>query len=130
MKNRTTLVLMEQLLMILVFALAAALCLRLFVGADQISQTTQRTDRAVVLAQNGAETAKATKGDLSAMAQTLGGKTETGAVVVEKEDLRMKICLLPEEITGLGQAQVQVLDARTGEEVYCLSVGWQEEVGR
>ena len=130
MKNRTTLVLMEQVLMLLVFALAAALCLRLFIGADQISQKTHRTDRAVVLAQNGAEAAKAAKGNLSAMAEMLDGRLCDLSVVVEEEDLHMKIFLLPEETTGLGQAQVQVIDAQTGEEVYCLPVGWQAEVGK
>lgn len=127
MKNRTTLVLMEQLVMILVFALAAAVCLRLFVGADNLSRKTWLQDSAVVLAQNGAETVKATKGDLSEIADALGGRTKGESVLVETEELRMEIILLPEENPGLGQASVQVLDILTGAEVFSLHTGWQED---
>ena len=42
MKNRTSLVLMEQLVMVLVFALAAAVCLTVFAEADRISRETAR----------------------------------------------------------------------------------------
>ena len=37
MKSKASLLLMEQLVMVLVFALAAALCLQVFLRADQIS---------------------------------------------------------------------------------------------
>lgn len=126
MKNRTTLVLMEQLVMILVFALAAAICLQLFVGADRISRQTLQRDRAVEMASNGAETVKAAKGELSTVAAMLDGTLTDGSVLVETEGLSMRICLLPEEQPGLGQAQVQVLDTQTGGEVFCLCAGWQE----
>lgn len=126
MKNRTTLVLMEQLVMILVFALAAAICLQLFVGADRISQQTRQRDRAVELASNGAEIVKAAKGELSTVAAMLNGTLTDGAVLVETEGLSMRICLLPEEQPGLGQAQVQVLNTQTGGEVFRLYAGWQE----
>ena len=55
MKQKTSLLLMEQLVMILVFALAAARGLQIFAKADAISQETARRDRAVVLARNAAE---------------------------------------------------------------------------
>lgn len=38
MRSKAPLVLMEQLVMVLVFALAAAVCLRLFVGAENIAR--------------------------------------------------------------------------------------------
>ena len=41
MKNRTSLLLMEQLVMVLVFAIAAAVCLRLFGAAWQINRQTE-----------------------------------------------------------------------------------------
>ena len=126
MKNRTTLVLMEQLVMILVFALAAAICLQLFVGADRISRQTRQRDRAVEMASNGAEIVKAAKGELSTVAAMLSGTLTDGSVLVETEGLSMWICLLPEEQPGLGQAQVQVLDTQTGGEVFRLCAGWQE----
>ena len=59
MRSKAPLVLMEQLVMVLVFALAAAVCLRLFVGAENIAQETARRDEAVIVAQNAAELLKA-----------------------------------------------------------------------
>ena len=59
MRSRSPLVLMEQLVMILVFALAAALCLQVFVFADRVSARSEQTDRAVLVCQNTAETLKA-----------------------------------------------------------------------
>ena len=55
MKNKASLLLMEQLIMILVFALAAALCLQVFAKSAQIAQETACRDKAVQVAQNGAE---------------------------------------------------------------------------
>ena len=55
MKNKTPLVLLELLVMVLVFALAAALCLQVFVRSDQIARETQARTQAVQVAQLGAE---------------------------------------------------------------------------
>ena len=55
MKNKASLILMEQLIMILVFALAAALCLQVFAKSVQIAEQTACRDAAVQMAQNGAE---------------------------------------------------------------------------
>ena len=46
-KNRATLTLMEQLVMILVFALAAVICLQVFVTASKKSRDSEDRDRAV-----------------------------------------------------------------------------------
>ena len=59
MKSKATLFLMEQLVMILVFALAAALCLGVFARADAMSRQLARRDEAVILARNAAELLKA-----------------------------------------------------------------------
>ena len=61
MKSKATLFLMEQLVMLLVFALAAALCLGIFVRADRISAETKERDEAVILACNAAEMLKSVK---------------------------------------------------------------------
>ena len=78
MKNKTPLVLMEQLMMILVFALAAALCLQAFIKADQISRETEQRTQAAALAQTAAETLKACGGDFGKAAHILGGEITTG----------------------------------------------------
>lgn len=58
MKTRSPLVLMEQLIMVTVFALTAAICLRMFVLSDQISRRSSAVDRAVLEAQTIAEQIK------------------------------------------------------------------------
>lgn len=58
MRSKTPLALMEQVVMILVFALAAALCIQVFVFADQTSRHNEARDRAVLEAQNAAEALK------------------------------------------------------------------------
>ena len=52
MKNKTSLAMMELLVMVLVFALAAALCLGIFAKTDKMSQQTELRDGAVLMAQN------------------------------------------------------------------------------
>lgn len=58
MRSKTPLALMEQLVMILVFALAAAMCMRMFVRADQISRKNEAVSKAAFAAQNVAEEMK------------------------------------------------------------------------
>lgn len=112
MKNKTSLLLMEQLVMVLVFALAAALCLTAFVKADQISRETVRRDEAVLLAQNAAQVLKATSGDV-----------EQATAVAEGTDYQLEI----ERIHAhnlLGRAEIRVW--QENELIFSLPVGWQE----
>ena len=81
-----------------------------------------------MLAQNGAETTKAMKGELSAVAEKLGGTTDGKSLQVQSEEVMLQITLLAEEMPGLGQAQVQVLEAKTQDVLFALNTGWQEEV--
>lgn len=54
---------MEQIIMLLVFALAAVLCLQAFVLSQDISQQSISRDRAVIEAQNAAEAMKSGRED-------------------------------------------------------------------
>ena len=114
MKNKTSLVLMEQLVLILVFSLAAALCLQTFSQARNISLETIRLDRAVILAQNGAQLLKATDGDAE--------KAES----LSTDDYRVIVRDLPETTPGLGRAEIQVFFEETL--LFSLETGWQEEL--
>lgn len=60
MKHRASLSLLEQVLMLLVFAVAAVVCLQAFVWSGQTSKAMEQQDRAMILAQNAAETLKYT----------------------------------------------------------------------
>ena len=77
MRSKAPLVLMEQAVMVLVFALAAALCLRAFVWSDQLSRQNEARDRALLEVQNAAEALKHTGGDMAhaqeEAARRLGG---------------------------------------------------------
>ena len=113
MKNKTSLLLMEQLVMVLVFALAAALCLSAFVKADQISRETVRRDEAVLLAQNAAQVLKATSGDL-----------QLAAAAAEDSGYRLEIRQTDSGTNLLGQAEIRVW--QEDELIFSLRTGWQE----
>ena len=135
MRSKSPLTLMEQLVMILVFALAAALCLQIFVFADQSSARNEKIDRAVLACQNAAETIKAT--NLEDAAQLLGGTFSDGVLSVrydENWELTESNCTyllqaepVPSPVAGLGKAHVRVASVDTPEEVlFELTVAWQE----
>ena len=58
MRSKAPLVMMEQLVMVLVFALTAALCVQVFVLSEKLSVKTSATDKASMMAQNVAERIK------------------------------------------------------------------------
>ena len=78
MKSRAPLALMEQMVMLLVFALAAALCLQAFVRSDNISRQSEARDRAAMLVQSAAEAIQSYGGDacdaFAGAAELLGGE--------------------------------------------------------
>ena len=139
MRSRTPLVLMEQMVMLLVFALAAALCLQVFVQSNNISTDEQSLCRAAFVCQSAAETIRSRGGDadhaLSEAAELLGGRYEGGRLFVEyDEDWNAAPggpCLLtaasvPSETEGLHMALVTA--QRGGETIFEISVAWQEGV--
>ena len=112
MKSRASLQLMELLMMVLVFSLAAALCLEVFARAGEISGETERRDRAVALAADAAEILKATDGDLSA------------AEAVSREGYRVTVIPGRTRQPGLSEAEIQVFFEE--ELLFSLNTGWQE----
>ena len=139
MRSKAPLALIEQMVMILVFALAAALCLRAFAGADGLSEEKELRDRALTEGQSMAELAKACSGDLSRAAGLYGGEwdgtdwtclfdgdwNQTG---VEAEAFcRLEVTPQPGE-EGLGRALVTAWAPGEGEPIFSFPVAWQEEV--
>ena len=111
MKRKSSLLLMEQLIMVLTFALAAALCLGAFAGAGNLSQKARDLDTAVILAQNAAEVLKESRGDTS-RAQSLAQPPYR--LEIERADA----------VSGLAQADIRVFleDAL----LFSITAGWQE----
>ena len=114
MKSKVSLQLMEQLIMILVFALAAALCLQVFAKSGEISRETEHYDRAVTLAANAAEVLKATAGDVEA------------AEALSHEGYHVAVTEKHQRLPGLAEAEIRVL--REEKVLFRLDTGWQEEL--
>ena len=120
MKNKTPLVLMELVIMLLVFSVAAGLCLRAFAGAERISRTGEEDDRAVAAAQNGAELTKFYAGDLETAAAERGGAWDGMSWRFAVDGCPVTVTLLHAESPYLGTAAVTAGDIE-------LTVSWQKE---
>lgn len=146
MRSKAPLALMEQMVMLLVFALAAALCLQAFALSDRLSRREEARDRAVVLCQSAAETIRSCGGDmseaLSAAAEKLGGSYEQGILWLDYDEnwepiddgldhptaaYRLEAGGAPTQVPGLGMARVWVRDGddEEGDCLFALDVAWQ-----
>jgi type II secretory pathway pseudopilin PulG len=129
-RNKTTLAMMELAIMILVFAIAAAVCLQAFAFASRRSKQSEKLRQSVVLAQLGAESLKGNKGDLTKTREEIKEiyptltDTDSGFTLSEN-DLLMTV--EKEKSEGLlGSANITVTD-EYGTIIYELSVKWQED---
>ena len=127
MRSKTPLALMEQVVMVLVFALAAALCLRIFAFSDEASRRAHEKDRAVLLAQNAAETLKAYGGVREA--QTLWYDDLGAPCSEETAAYEVHVQPLKNGVPGLGEAEVCVCPVGEEAPLFALTVAWQEVNG-
>ena len=74
MHSKAPLALMEQIIMLLVFALSAALCLQVFALSGRISHGMEDKALAVTEVRNAAESIKISGGDFEKHAELFGGK--------------------------------------------------------
>lgn len=124
MSRRASLTLMELLVMVLVFSLAAAVCLRSFAAAAVTARETERQTRAALLAQNGAEVVKAAAGNLEEAAQALGAEASEDSLQLQQEELNLIITREDSGRRGLGRGRVQV--EAGGKPVVSFPICWQE----
>lgn len=124
MKNKAPLALIEQVIMLLVLAVAATLCLQAFLWADRQADENSRKDYALQQMQNTAEALKAAAGDLNAAAQTAGGHVENGVWLQNFEGCQIKV--IPQESGNdlLGMASITA--EADGDPLGNLTVCWQE----
>lgn len=136
MRSKAPLAMMEQLVMVLVFALAAALCLQVFVLSDKTSRRNEARDRAVLEAQNTAEELKSLRGDFARAADLHGGTFDGQTwdksynADWEQEDggdavYRILAVCADSGDPLLGCAEVTIYTAE-GELLFSLPVAWQE----
>lgn len=145
MRHKPPLILMEQMIMLLVFALAAALCLQAFVKSDNISKGSEARDRAVTLCQNVAETMRGNGGSAGeaarAAAERLGYCFDQGTLYQEFDKnwnpteygvYRLDAGGVPTDVPGLEIAHVCVRTGfNAGQEpqvLFELEAAWQKEV--
>ena len=136
-KNKSTLALMEQVIMILVFAFTAAFCVQAFVKAELLSRQLEERDRAVNVCQTAAETVKALHGNMEKAAEQLDGCVQDNALTLffdenwertieEKASYLLRL-YHKEESIYLATGEVTV-SKKDGEEIFSLPVNWQREV--
>lgn len=133
MKSKAPLSVIEQLVMLLVFALAAAVCLRALAWADNASRHSLDCDRALTEAQSAASVIQQTRGDVHAAAQMLGGSVREGCLVIEYDrawnrtdsgDILLKVTPVDSHLALLGRADVSV--EMDGDWLATLDAVWQE----
>jgi len=71
-RSRSTLFLIEQLIVIAVFALCAAACIGILASAYFSANDSRDVSKAILIAENAAESFKATGGDLDNVVRILG----------------------------------------------------------
>ena len=134
MKSKAPLTLMEQLVMLLVFALASALCLQMFVLTGNMSRRLEKQDRAVTLVHNAAETVKICGGDAEEYAKLLGGEEQGGVVTVGYDadwkpvsaaDAESLITVEKTSAGLLGTAEIEAAEA-DGDVIFSVTASWQE----
>lgn len=137
MRSKAPLVLIEQIIMLLVFSIAAAICVRAFVYADQLSLEKELRDQAIIKAQTVAETYKYYSGNAENALNDIGGIIENNKWITywdgrwnicDDSQSQYKIVVTNEKnnVKGLGTAELKVFSI-DGKQIIILPVAWQEE---
>ena len=106
MKNKAPLALIEQLIMLLILAVAAAVCLQVFLWADRQADSNSLLDSALQQVQNTAEVLKSTSGDLDAAVQLAGGSLQNSLWLQEYPDFTVKVIPTESDTALLGMAKI------------------------
>jgi len=124
MKNKAPLALIEQVIMLLVLAVAATVCLQVFAQAHHKAHHNTLQDQSLQQLENTAQVLKHTKGDLDRLCLELGGSHTDGQWILDTEAYTLTAVLIEDNTPLLGTAE---LSAVTQEGVISsLSVSWQE----
>jgi len=92
-RSKSTLFLIEQLIVIAVFAICAAACISIFTAAYFYTNDSAAASKAIVKAESAAEVFKATGGNVAVAADILGGTTlSTDSGMIVYYDKEWQIC--------------------------------------
>ena len=134
MRSKAPLVLMEQLVMLLVFALAAAVCIRAFALSERIAEDNAALDRAVQEAERAAELWKSGGGDGAALEAAGFRAAENGwelrcdedFVPTQAADAPVTVRVTEAEPGRIPVRRVLVEVLREGEVLFSIPVACQE----
>lgn len=137
MRSKAPLVLIEQIIMLLVFSIAAAICVRAFVYADQLSLEKELRDQAIIEAQTVAETYKYYNGDKQKALNELGGTIQDNQWITywdgkwnicQENQSQYKITVTSEKsnVKTMGIAKLNVFSI-DGKQILTLPIAWQED---
>lgn len=125
-RSKAPLALMEQIIMILVFALTAAVCLQAFVYSNTLSKKGENENLAASHAQEVVEYCKMLGGDLDQVCGSLSGeRTESGLKVSYEEDRMTVYLAVTDSSPWLEKAKVRV-EMEDGSEIFSLDTAWQK----
>ncbi len=137
MKNKTPLMLIEQVVMILVLAIASAVCVRAFLWANQKSAAQIEKDNAYICAQSAAELLKHCQGEHFKVANKLDvillgnylrvNYDENWQICPESSKYVLYSVPIPTENPLLGKERVTVAST-DGNILAELEVAYQKEV--
>lgn len=147
MRSKTPLALMEQLVMILVFALATAMCVQMFVLSDRLSKNNEAVSQAVLIAQNTAEEMKSRRPGFAELFDAADGavgfaggvwtiaydeqwnpiELNPETVTDPKEKYRMEITEEAATVPGLVRVQIVVWEG--SDTLFEILLAWQEVGG-
>ena len=125
MKNKAPLALIELVVMTLVFALCAALCLRGLVSAELTKNADFERDQAVLCVQSTAEIVKYNQGDYPAETYYDADWQECGK---ESACYLIKVEKAAQDEQYLGTARISACCVSGGSrEIIALTAAWQED---
>lgn len=132
--SKSSLFLMELIMAVLIFTVAATICIQMFVRSHTLSEESVRLNYAVVWCESMAESFYATDGDMELLADSLNTiKTDdyhvelyfddSYAAVSSEMDYRYSVSgvLSKYPETGLLSLKITCTDNVKGEEIYSLS---------
>lgn len=124
-RSKAPLALMEQIIMILVFALASAVCLQAFVYSDQLSRTDEQRQNAMAKVSQVTEYCKANHGDLEKAGEILGADVTEDSLEIRYPKDGMILSLRLTEQTDYLQKAVVSVTSLEGEEIYSMDIAYQ-----
>lgn len=141
MKSKASLSMMELVIMILVFAIAATVCVRIFVHAEITSLDQLHRDDAMLLCENLTETLKSNGGNIRAAAKAFGTDcSEDAASLRLCFDASLQPCapgdaayflnlVLNENGTYAAEGTLNVI-SDDGKLLYSMVSAWQKAAGK